>query len=66
MKHFEKTLLEQLQISDVEIQHRMALLVLNREHLSVLANNKTIIENNIEAIVDQFLKSRPKLTKLLY
>lgn len=49
-----KTLLEQMQISDAEIERRMELLGLTSEKLSLLASHKSLIDDHLDDIVDEF------------
>lgn len=54
MKRTDKTLLEQMQISDVEITNRMELLGLDSDGLQLLANYQQAIELHIDQIVEEF------------
>ncbi|MDQ7089137.1 MAG: protoglobin domain-containing protein [Methylococcales bacterium] len=64
MKRTEKTLLEQMKISDVEISRRMELLGLKKELLNQLANHKLFIEDNIDAIVDEFYEKQTEIEEI--
>ena len=64
MKRTEQTLLEQMQISDVEIQHRMKLLNLNKDDLSLLSSHKLMIEDNVDAIVDEFYEKQTEIDEI--
>ena len=61
MKRTDTTLLEQMQISDVEIANRKALLGLDDETLTRLSNLKQIIEDNIDLIVDEFYEKQTEI-----
>jgi len=58
VKRTDKTLLEQMRISDIEIYHRMELLGLEHNALTQLASLKPLIEENIDFIVDEFYKKQ--------
>ena len=64
MRRTDKTLLEQMQISDVEILRRMELLSLNKEDLNLLVSNKLIIEENIDVIVDEFYENQTEIDEI--
>lgn len=64
MRRTDKTLYEQMQISDVEIARRMELLCLNAESLRLLASHKVIIEDNIDAIVDEFYEKQTEIDEI--
>lgn len=64
MRSTDKTLLEQMKISGVEILRRMELLGLNRKDLNLLASHKAIIEENIEIIVDEFYEKQTKIEEV--
>lgn len=50
----DKTLLEQMRISDIEIFHRMQLLDLTQEDLDLLSGHQKLVEAGIEQIVEDF------------
>lgn len=54
MQQIDKTLAEQLQISDLEIAKRKALLNFTDRDAGILKSNKILIDEYIEAIVNQF------------
>lgn len=54
MNRIQRTLLEQMQISEFEIKGRMSLLNLDTEALALLASHKPIIEANLDDIVNSF------------
>ena len=64
MKRTERTLLEQMKISDVEIFSRMELLGLNEDALNQLASHKLLIENNIDVIVDEFYDKQTEIEEI--
>ena len=60
----EKTLLEQMQISDAEIMYRMSLLDLDIEGLVLLASHREIIETNIDFMVDEFYEKQTNIEEI--
>lgn len=54
MSRTEKSLLEQMKITDYEITRRLELLNLDIDVLSILTKQRTIIEDNIDLIVNDF------------
>lgn len=64
MRSADKTLLEQMKISGVEILRRMELLGLDRKDLNLLASHKTIIEENIDIIVNEFYEKQTKIEEV--
>ncbi len=54
MVRTDKTLLEQMKISEVEIKARMDVLGLMSEELQILASHQTLINDNIDVIVEEF------------
>lgn len=58
MRKTDKTLLEQLKISDVEIARRMELLSLTHNDLKLLAGLKPIVEDRINGIVEEFYEGQ--------
>lgn len=64
MRRTDKTLLEQMQISDVEIMRRMELLDLDREALELLASHKLIIEEHIDCVVDEFYQKQTNIDEI--
>ena len=64
MRRTDKTLLEQMQICDVEILRRMQLLDINTETLNQLASHKLLIEENIDAIVDEFYEKQLEIDEI--
>ncbi len=64
MKRTEQTLLEQMKINDVEIQHRKALLNLSDEELAMLASHKSVIEENIDELVKEFYEKQTEIDEI--
>lgn len=64
MKRTDTTLLEQMQISDVEITNRMDLLGLNRDALSLLSKHQLLVEDNIDIVVDEFYEKQTEIDEI--
>ncbi|MCU7926071.1 MAG: GGDEF domain-containing protein [Candidatus Thiodiazotropha sp. (ex Dulcina madagascariensis)] len=64
MKRTDKTLLEQMQISDVDISHRIELLDLDKNDLDLLSSHKSIIDNSIDDIIDEFYEKQTKVDEI--
>ncbi|MDH5592452.1 MAG: GGDEF domain-containing protein [Gammaproteobacteria bacterium] len=64
VKRTEQTLLEQMQISDVEILRRMELLGLNQQSLDLLASHKLIIADEIDEIVEIFYQKQTEIDEI--
>ena len=64
MRRTEQTLVEQMQINDVEIQHRMSLLGLTSNSLSSLLNYNPIIESAIKNVVNEFYKKQTEVDEI--
>lgn len=64
MRRTEQTLLEQLQISDVEILRRMELLNLSQNDLKLLSNHKLLMEENIDLIVEEFYEKQTEIDEI--
>ena len=64
MRRTDTTLLEQMQISDVEISNRMMLLGLNKDSLDLLSSHKSLIEDNIDIIVDEFYEKQTAIDEI--
>lgn len=64
MKRTEKTLLEQMQFSDVEISRRMELLGLTQSCLVVLSTHYDLIEESISDIVDEFYEKQTEIEEI--
>jgi len=64
IKRTDKSLLEQMQISDVEILRRMELLELKQSELEILANLKFFIEENVDPIVEAFYAKQTEIDEI--
>ncbi len=64
MRATDKTLLEQMQINDIEILRRMELLGLDKASLDLLAKQKLIIEESIDTIVDEFYEKQTEIDEI--
>jgi diguanylate cyclase (GGDEF)-like protein len=64
MKRTELTLLEQMQISDVEISRRMELLGLKPASLTLLASHKYLIEEHIDEMVNEFYAKQTEIDEI--
>ena len=64
MKRTEKTLVEQMKISDLEINRRIELLNLTSEDFKVLTDNKLFIDENIDLIINSFSKQLTQIDEI--
>jgi len=64
MKATDKTLIEQMKISDMEINSRMELLNIDHNTLNLMKEQKILIEENIEAIVNEFYKKQTAIDEI--
>jgi diguanylate cyclase (GGDEF)-like protein len=64
MKRTDTTLIEQMQISDLEIANRMALLSLDHNALNQLHNHRLLITENIDIIVDEFYETQTEIEEI--
>lgn len=64
MRSTDTTLLEQMQISDVEIANRIELLGLDKDAFRLLSSHKILIEANIDIIVDEFYEKQTKINEI--
>ncbi|MCF7498866.1 GGDEF domain-containing protein [Pseudoalteromonas sp. L1] len=64
MRRTEQTLVEQMHINDVEIQHRMSLLGLTSQSLKSLSNYKAVIESSIENMVNEFYQKQTEVDEI--
>ena len=60
----EKTLIEQFNINEIEIQRRMALLKLSQAELDTLAAQQPLIERNLDAIVGKFYEKQTEFDEI--
>lgn len=64
MKKTEKTLLEQMQISDLEISKRKELLGLKPKVLSLLTDINVVIHQHIDSIVEEFYERQTEVDEI--
>ncbi|MCU7905130.1 MAG: GGDEF domain-containing protein [Candidatus Thiodiazotropha sp. (ex Epidulcina cf. delphinae)] len=64
MRRTDKTLLEQMHISDVDILHRMELLSLSKKELDLLSSHKPIIEGKLDEIVGEFYEKQTEIDEI--
>ena len=64
MKRTDKTLVEQMKISDLEISRRKNLLNLTPEDLKTLTDSKIFIDENIDLIVDTFYEQQTQIDEI--
>lgn len=64
MRHFDQSLLQQLQISDVEIRRRLSLLGLTPKRLAELAQLRSAIAGRVDAIVDEFYEHQLSINEI--
>lgn len=64
MSRVNKTILEQMRISDAEIEDRMGLLGLNADNLNQLVKYKSLIEEHIDLIVDEFYERQTSIDEI--
>ena len=64
MKRTDQTLLEQMQISDVEINRRMELFDLSVADMNLLTMYKVHIEENVDIIVDEFYEKQTQIDEI--
>lgn len=63
MKKTDQTLVEQMQITDFEIEHRKALFSFTGEGAKLLFSCKKVIEENIDSLVSEFYQMQTNLTE---
>lgn len=64
MSRIQRTLLEQMQISEFEIKGRMKLLSLEPGALELLASHRPIIEKHLEEIIDLFYEKQTAVEEI--
>ena len=64
MNRTDQTLIEQMQISDIEINNRKELLNLTSDDLNVLTCHKLLIEENLDDIVDVFYQQQTQVDEI--
>ena len=68
MRQTDQSLLEQLQISDIEVEQRKALFAFEDDDIDILKRAKPIIDNSIDAMVSEFYEmqtSNPEISLLI-
>jgi diguanylate cyclase len=64
MRTTDKTLFEQMQISDIEIEHRKELLAITNSDIDLLKSCKAIIELEVLSIVNDFYKQQTSIDEI--
>jgi diguanylate cyclase (GGDEF)-like protein len=64
MKRIDKTLVEQMKMTDLEIERRKYFLNLTPEDLKLLKNQKPFIDKNIELILDAFFEQLTQIDEI--
>ena len=64
MRQVEKTLLEQMQMSDAEISRRMELLDLSDKDLRCLAGKKELVERLVDGVVGEFYERQTDIDEI--
>lgn len=64
MRRTQQTLVEQMKISDVEINRRMELLDLNNDDLQLLNSHKVLIEESLDLIVNEFYAKQTAIDEI--
>lgn len=64
MDRTNKTLLEQMQINEFEIDQRKNLFYLGKEDITALQSAKKVIEQNIDDIVDRFYEQQTSIPEI--
>lgn len=64
MRRTQQTLLEQMQLGDIEIQRRKQLLGLNDDDLKLLSSLQNMIEDSIDIIVDEFYERQTEIDEI--
>lgn len=64
MNQTEQTLLEQMRITDFEVEHRKALFAFSDTDVQLLLSCKPIIERNIDAVVTEFYRMQTSVTEI--
>ena len=64
MKHAEKTLLEQMQISDFEVEQRKALFSFGSKDVETLKTIKPIIDANLDLLVEKFYEMQTNIPEI--
>lgn len=64
MKRTDRTLLEQMKISDAEIRRRMDLLELSSHDIENLKNHKQLITETVDSIVEEFYDKQTEIDEI--
>jgi diguanylate cyclase (GGDEF)-like protein len=64
MKQTDQTLLEQMRITEFDIENRKALLALTDDDFTLLKNYKPVIEARIDALVDDFYQQQTSVAEI--
>lgn len=64
MNRTQQTLVEQMKISDIEINRRMELLNITDEDFKLLTSQNAYVQENIEVIVDEFYEVQTKIDEI--
>ncbi|WP_373973641.1 diguanylate cyclase [Chitinibacter sp. SCUT-21] len=64
MKQTDQTLLEQMRISDFDIDHRKTLFGLNRADIEILVQFHSTVELQIDHVVNQFYESQTSVSEI--
>lgn len=64
MNQTERTLLEQMRITDFEIEGRKVLLMIDEEDIARLRNFRPVIEASVDALVNQFYKQQTSVPEI--
>ena len=64
VRRTQQTLLEQMQLGDIEIQRRKQLLGLSDEDLKLLSRHQNMIEDSIDIIVDEFYERQTEIDEI--
>jgi len=64
LRRTQQTLLEQMQLGDIEIARRKQLLGLDEDDLHLLSSQRALIEDNIDIIVDEFYEKQTEIDEI--
>lgn len=64
MKRIDQSLLEQMRITDFDIDHRKGLFSLQEADILALKNTKPIIEAKLDSLVDQFYEKQTSIPEI--
>jgi len=60
----DQTLLEQMKIGEIDISSRMEVLGLSKEELQILFSHQSLIEDNIDVIVEEFYEKQTEIDEI--